>query len=211
MSTTFVNEAHYNLVNVPIWVGMGLLNFALGIILFVQFYIVFFKRDDRDIVFPFSRSLPGTAFAVFVISALMFFMGTAMSRGSAFSFTFASVTLFALMLAFLIPSGWVRKSSAVANDAYLIRAGLFVAAFSSFIAVVCSPSSVTRFFLAPLTVYIISGMILTESHFDVVVDRDQDTGGSGSASCKNDSDCGAGRYCCNGSCLSDSDICIEDN
>ena len=163
---TFTNET--KLIGTSIWAGMGFLNFVLGLLIFTQFYIAYANKDDRDLVFPFVRSTtPLGSFAVFVIFGLMFFMGTAMSRGSMFSFTAASFTYFGLFVALLPGSGFVDKNISVNEDSFLVRVGLFGASIASFIALVCSPSSVTRLFLAPLTLYVISGMILTEAHHDI--------------------------------------------
>ncbi len=166
MISTFVNESA--LVGTNVWAGMGLFNFILGILILVQFYLAFVEKDDRDTVFPFVRSTnPNGSFAVFIILVLMFFMGTALSRGSMFSFTAASFTYLGLFVALLPGSDFVRKDVGLNEDAFLVRVGLFVAAISAFIALVCSPSSVTRLFLAPLTLYVVAGMILTESHHDI--------------------------------------------
>ena len=164
--STFTNET--DLVATNIWAGIGLVNLMLGILILVMFYISYINEDDRDLVFPFVRSTTGYgSFGLFIIFVLMFFIGTAMSRGSMFSFTAASFAYIGLFFALLPGSGFMNKKAKINEDSFVVRAGLLVASLSSFIALVCSPSSVTRLFLAPLTLYVISGMILTEAHHDV--------------------------------------------
>ena len=161
-------------INVPIWAGVGLLNFTLGVAIFIQFYIAYITRDERDVVFPMARRFPGFTYVYMLVFGLMYFSGITLSRGSKYTFTLASAAVMLLFIALLPASGWIHKNTTINTNAMIGRVALFLAAIASTTALVTAPSSATRLFLTPYTVVLLSASILTEAQNDILVDHDID-------------------------------------
>ena len=172
LNNTFVNEKS-QLVGVPIWVSMGMLNFVLAILIVIQASIVISVQKWKYIVFPLSRTNSEISFVLFLFASVTFFTGMALSRSSMTSFSASGVALMAIFIALIPGTGWFTEVSSLANnEALLSRVMLMLGSLATLTAVMTSPSTFTRLIMITFMTIILMTTVLMETHYMVVPDLD---------------------------------------